>query len=140
DVCSVSGGRGSPGRSSWGESTTASPGGSPGGLKVPTPTAGIGRIARLLTKDSFRQGDGEPYRRRTHSLESKNSGMAIRKASSIDSLVESGNSNNNNVCGQVNNNNNNNNNNDSSSIKSNGHTQAYLPSTPVASKKTRKSQ
>ena len=45
------------------------PCGSPGGLKVPGSQGGggLGRIARLLTKEP--RGDNESYRRRTHSLE-----------------------------------------------------------------------
>lgn len=46
-------------------------GGSPGSLKVPgagPSTGGLGRIARLLVKDTSRGGE-ESYRRRTHSLE-----------------------------------------------------------------------
>lgn len=73
--------RGSPGRLSLGdgESLSMSPnsggvgagGGSPGSLKVPgagPSTGGLGRIARLLVKDTSRGGE-ESYRRRTHSLE-----------------------------------------------------------------------
>lgn len=50
----------------------SSGGGSPGSLKVPgavaSTTGGLGRIARLLVKDTSRSGE-ESYRRRTHSLE-----------------------------------------------------------------------
>ncbi|XP_071527330.1 uncharacterized protein wake isoform X3 [Panulirus ornatus] len=136
--------RTSPGRLSFGDGEVAglSPpsGGSPGSLKVPGAVAatsgGLGRIARLLVKDTCRSGE-DSYRRRTHSLERrfrarkcKNGAPPLRRAASIDSLVDNNASNNNN-------NNNNNTNKPSvlSVTKSNGHLRSYLPVSPALYKR-----
>ncbi|XP_069159446.1 uncharacterized protein [Procambarus clarkii] len=132
--------RTSPGRLSFGDGEVGglSPcgGGSPGSLKVPGAVAassgGLGRIARLLVKDATRTGE-DSYRRRTHSLESKNGAPPLRRAASIDSLVDT------NASCHNNNNINNNNTAKTTSVlsmtKSNGHLRSYLPVSPALYKR-----
>ncbi|XP_069999983.1 ankyrin repeat and fibronectin type-III domain-containing protein 1 isoform X4 [Penaeus vannamei] len=130
---STSGDRTSPGRVSCGdvELLGLSPtSGSPGGLKVPGAVAatsgGLGRIARLLVKDPSRSGE-DSFRRRTHSLESKNGVPPLRRAASIDSLVDtSSNNNNNNKSASST---------SFSTAKSNGHLRSYLPVSPALIKR-----
>ncbi|MPC32770.1 hypothetical protein E2C01_026099 [Portunus trituberculatus] len=105
-------------------------GGSPGSLKVPgavaSTTGGLGRIARLLVKDTSRSGE-ESYRRRTHSLESKNGVPPLRRATSIDSLVDasvvSASSSSHAKTSVLN------------MTKSNGHLRSYLPVSPALYKR-----
>ncbi|XP_063886199.1 ankyrin repeat and fibronectin type-III domain-containing protein 1-like isoform X3 [Scylla paramamosain] len=135
--------RSSPGRLSLGdgEGLAMSPGsgsgGSPGSLKVPgavaSTTGGLGRIARLLVKDTSRSGE-ESYRRRTHSLERrfrarkcKNGVPPLRRATSIDSLVDASvvsASSSSHVKTSVLN-----------MTKSNGHLRSYLPVSPALYKR-----
>ncbi|KAK8397544.1 hypothetical protein O3P69_004361 [Scylla paramamosain] len=96
--CLESGGgeRSSPGRLSLGdgEGLAMSPGsgsgGSPGSLKVPgavaSTTGGLGRIARLLVKDTSRSGE-ESYRRRTHSLERRSLRLRFHRPSMQETTI-----------------------------------------------------
>ncbi|XP_066966136.1 ankyrin-repeat and fibronectin type III domain-containing 1 isoform X4 [Macrobrachium rosenbergii] len=106
--------------------------GSPGGLKVPGAVAatsgGLGRIARLLVKDTSRSAE-DSFRRRTHSLESKNGAPPLRRAASIDSLVDNSSTinNNNNITTAKPGN--------FGMTKSNGHLRSYLPVSPALIKR-----
>nr|XP_053655848.1 uncharacterized protein LOC128704738 [Cherax quadricarinatus] len=128
--------RTSPGRLSFGDGEVLGltpSGGSPGSLKVPGALAassgGLGRIARLLVKDATRSGE-DAYRRRTHSLESKNGAAPLRRAASIDSIVDT------NAINTASNNGINSKSSVLSMTKSNGHLRAYLPVSPALYKRS----